>query len=472
MKKTKIVATISDNTNDVKIIKEMIEKGVNVFRITLGNITLDKASNYIENIRKSSKEIKQIVGIMLDLDGPSIRLDKLIEDKIFVSMNNKIKIFNHHVVCNEEELSTNYDSLTDLVNKDDIIGIGYGDVKLKVIDINEDYFLTEVIDEGYIKSNQTIHLSNDNLKLPFINPRDKENILFAIKENIDFLSLSYVRDEQDVLNVVDLLIEQENDHIEILSKIETEEAFENLDEILKVSDGVIVARGDLGINSNVEKLPFYQKEILSKASSYQKIGLVSTDLLKSMVEDKTPSRGEILDIYNSVLDKADALILSDETTIGNYPIETIEVLAKVLEEAEEHFDYKENLETTFKEGELDITSTISYSVVNSSLLLNASCILANTLSGYTARKISYYRPKSLILGLTPNKETASLLTLNYGILPVVVKKFKQTDEILDECINKYKEIIDYHKDDIVIITGGLPINSQNTDFMKIEKIEK
>ena len=472
MKKTKIVATIGENTNDIKIIKEMIEKGVNVFRITLDNIDLDKASSYIENIRNASKNLKQIVGIMLDIDGPSIRLDKLIEDKMFISLGKKIKIYNYHVVCNDTQLSTNYSDLTELVSIDDVIGIGYGDVKLKVTEINEDNFITEVIDEGFIKSNQTIHLGNNNLKLPFINPRDKENILFAIKNNIDFLSLSYVRDEQDVLSVVDLLIENENDHIEILSKIETEEAFDNLDEILKVSDGVIVARGDLGINTNVEKLPFYQKEILKKANYYQKVGLVSTDLLKSMVEDKTPSRGEILDIYNSVLDKADALILSDETTIGDYPIQTVEVLAKVLEEAEEHFDYKENLETTFKEGDLDITKAISYSVVNSGLLLNANCILANTLSGYTARKISYYRPKSIILGLTPNKNTALSLTLNYGIIPVIVKKFKQTDEILDECINKYKQIIDYQKDDIVIITGGLPINSQNTDFMKIEKIEK
>lgn len=471
MKKTKIVATIGDNTNDVKIIKKMIEKGVNVFRITLDNVNFDKISNYIENIRNASKNMKQIVGIMLDIDGPSIRLDKLIEDKIFLELEREIKVYNYHVVCNNTQISTSYDQLTELVNIDDIVSIGYGDVKLKVKEINNDNFIACVVDEGYIKSNQTIHLEQNNLNIPYINPKDKESILFAIKENVDFLSLSYVRDEQDVLNVVDLLIENDNDHIEILSKIETEEAFENLDEILKVSDGVIIARGDLGINTNVEKLPFYQKEILKKANIYQKLGIVSTDLLKSMIEDKTPSRGEILDIYNSVLDKADALVLSDETTIGNYPIETIEVLSKVLEEAEEHFDYRENLEMTFKEEELDITRAISYSVVNSGLLLNASGILANTLSGYTARKISHYRPKSIILGLTPNKNTALSLTLNYGVIPVVVKKFKQTDEILEECINKYKEIIDYNKDDIVIITGGLPINTQNTDFMKIQKIE-
>lgn len=470
MKKTKIVATIGPQTKDIKTIQEMIRLGVNVFRIYLGSTSLEQSTEFIQKIRQASKNTKQMVGILLDLDGPSIRLDKLIEEKVFLPLGKEVKFYNYHVVSNDTQLSTNFDQLTELVNLDDIISIGYGDVKLKVKEINNDNFISEVIDEGYIKSNQTLHLGENGLRLPFVNPRDKQNILYAIEQNVDFLSLSYVRDEQDVLSVVDILIENGNDHISLLSKIETEEAFENLEEILKVSDGVIVARGDLGINTNVEKLPFYQKEILKNASSYQKIGLVSTDLLKSMVEDKTPSRGEVLDIYNSVLDKADGLILSEETTVGSYPLEVIETLSKVLEEAEEHFDYKGNLEETFKEGILDITSTISYSVVNSALLLNASCILANTISGYTAKKISYFRPKSPILGLSPNKDTALSLTLYYGITPVVVKKYKETDEILKECVKKYKDIMETKTEDIVIITGGLPINSQNTDFMKIEKI--
>ena len=470
MRKTKIVATMSKNTCDLEVLEKMIKSGVNVFKINLGFINLKKCDDYIKNIRLASKKTKQIVGIMLDLEGPGIKLDKLIEEEVFLPLNKQIKIYNYHVVCNDTQLSTNYDSITELVNINDVIGIGDGDVNLKVIEINKDNFICEVIDEGYIKSNQTMHLNFDSLDLPFISPKDKENILYAINEKVDFLSLSNVRDEQDVLSVIDLLIENGDDHISIISKIETEMAFENLEEILKVSDGVIVARGDLGINSNVEKLPFYQKEILKMTNSYQKIGLVSTDLLKSMIDDKTPSRGEILDVYNMVLDKADGVMLSDELNDSNYLIETIEVLSKVLEEAEDHFDYKENLEQTFKEGELDITSTISYSVVNSALLLNANTIIANTISGYTAKKISYFRPKSIILGLTPNKDTALSLTLNYGIIPVVVKKYKNTDEILDECLNKYKELIDFKEDDIVIITGGLPINSKNTDFMKIEKI--
>ena len=470
MKKTKIVATLANQSDDIKLIEEMIKNGVDVFRINLTYIDKDTSDSLIKKIREVSKKLKKIVGIMLDIDGPSIRLDKLIEERVYLELLKEVRIYNYHVVCNNTQLSTNFNNLTELVNIGDIINIGYGDVKLKVLEINTDNFLCQVIDSGYIESNQSVHIKESYLKLPFINPIDKENILYAINSKVDFLSLSYVRDEQDVLSVIDLLIENNNDHISIISKIETSDAFDNLESIVKVSDGVIVARGDLGINTSLEKLPYYQKEILKMANTYEKIGLVSTDLLKSMIREKTPSRAEVLDIYNTVIDKADGLILTDETSFGNYPIESVIMLNKILVEAENNFDYKSNLDQTFKKGKLDVTSTIAYSVVDSDINLSANCILANTMSGYTAKKISYFRPYSPILGLSPNLKTLNSLTLNYGVIPVLVKKYDDTDEIISECINKYKEIIDYKIGDIVIITGGLPINTKNTDFMKIEKI--
>ena len=470
MKKTKIIATVGHENDDLKVIENMIIEGVDVFRINLSYTDINSCDSLIDKIKASEKKTKKIVGIMLDLDGPSIRIDKLIEDEVYLEVDKEIRIYNYHVVCNNTQISTNYDNLVELVNINDVISIGHGDVKLKVIEINNDNFVCQVIDSGMIKSNQVIHINNSYLKLPFISLKDKENILYAIKKNVDFLALSYVRDEQDILSVVDMLIESENDHIEIISKIETNEAYENLEEILKVSDGVIVSRGDLGVNVSLEKLPMYQKEILKLARSNEKIGLVSTNFLKSMVKEKTPSRGEVLDIYNTVLDKADGLILTDETTIGENALESIDMMNKILLEAEANFDYKENLEDTFKEGVLDITSTISYSVVNASILLNSSAILANTLSGYTARKISNFRPCSQIIAFSPSIDTLHLLTLNYGITPIKTKKFNSTDDIIGECINKYKELFPYQKDDTVILTGGLPINSKNTDFMKIEKL--
>lgn len=470
MKKTKIVASIGPSSNDSETILKMVEAGVDVFRINLSHASLEETEKYIKMIREVEKKTKKIVGIMLDTDGPGIRLDKLNEDKVFLDKGKEVRIYNYHVLCNNTQLSTNYNNFSNVIKLDDILLLSNGDVKLKVTSINEDNFKCEVIDSGYIKSNQSIHVVGSNYKLPFISLKDKENILFAIKNNIDFLALSFVRDEQDVLEVIDMLIENGNEHMSIIAKIENEFGFSNLDEILKVSDGVMIGRGDLGLNVSLEKLPYYQKKIMEKTTASEKIGLVATDFLKTMIHEKYPSRAEVLDIYNAVLDRCDGLVLCDETTIGENPVSTIEVMTKVILEAESEFDYHENLEQTFRKGKQDVTSTISYSVVDSGLLLNANCILANTMSGYTARKISYFRPKSPILGLSPNLNTVRSLTLNYGIIPVLVDKFHDTDEIVDGCIKKYKEVMDYQVGDTVIITGGLPLNNKNTDFMKIEKI--
>ena len=472
MKKTKIVASLGLKSMNEEIIKEMALSGVDVFRVNLSYISFSDCDKFIDMVKNVEKKIKKVLGIMLDIDGPCIRLDDLKEDTIFLDYDKEVRFYNYPVVCNNTQLSTSYKDLTPLVNIGDILAIGSGEVKLEVIDINQDNFLTKVIDSGTIKSRQVLHIGTNYLKLPFLSKKDKENILYAIKKNIDFLALSYVRDEQDVLEVVDMLIENNNEHIDILAKIETEEAFNSLEEILKVSDGVIVARGNLGVNAELEKLPFYQKEILQKTNEFGKIGLVASDLLKSMISEKSPSRGEVADIYNAVFDKADGLILCEETEMGEYPVEAVSVMSHILEEAEQEFPYRDNLEQTFKQGNLDITSTIAYSVVNSGILLNANCILANTISGYTARKISYFRPKSLIMGLSPDKNTIRSLTLNYGVIPILVRKYNDTDQIISECISKYKEEMDGQKDDIIIITGGLPLDRKSTDFLKIEKIEK
>ena len=470
MKKTKIVASLGPASKDYQVILDMIESGVDVFRINTSHATYQEMDDFIDKIRKCEQKLHRTIGIMLDTDGPSIRLDKLHEEEVRLKKGKEVRFYNYHVLCNNTQLSTNYNNLTMLVELHDLITLSDGKIILEVKEIHEDNFICEVIEEGVIKSNQTIHIENSLPKMDFVNSHDKETILYAISKDVDFLALSHVRDEQDVLSIVDMLIEHDNDHISLIAKIENDFAFSNLEEILKVSDGVMVARGDLGQEIDIEKVGTYQKIILEKANEYQKIGLVATDLLRTMCSEKIPSRSEVLDIYNCVLDKADALVLCNETTVGNYPVDSVFTLNKVIQEAEENFPYDANLENTFRQDRQDVTSMISYSVVNSSILLKAKGILANTMSGYTARKISHFRPKCLILGLSPNKQTVRSLTLNYGVFPILVKKYDDTDEIIKECIKRYKEMMNYEEDDIVIITGGLPSNNKNTDFMKIEKI--
>ena len=471
MKKTKTIITIGPSSMDKNILTEMIEKGADVVRINLSHADFDFCDEAIKKVREIEEELKKPIGIMLDTDGPSVRLDKFMEGEAFLDKDKLVKLYAYPVICNNTQFSVNYDKIVNELNLGDILLLSDGLVELEVVDLANDYALLKVNVPGIIKSNQTVHIKNKTFKLPFLSKKDREGILYGIKKDIDFIALSYVRDEQDVLEVTDILIDQGNNHINIISKIENSRAIENLDEICKVSDGLMVARGDLAIELSMEKLPYYQKMILKKALEYEKISIVATDFLLSMEDNNRPARSEVSDIYNAVMDKCDAIMLSGETTIGKYPTLVVETLTKTLISAEEDFDYQDNLSETLKNiKENDITSNIAYAVVDSSMRLKAKAIITNTNSGYTAFKISHYKPSCPILGLSPEISTTRLLTINYGVIPISSFECKSTDTIVNMCTRKAKEYFDLSKGDIVIITGGFPISNKITNFMKIEVI--
>ena len=472
MKKTKTIITVGPSSQDIDILRELIKSGADVIRINLSHADKAFCDDIIKKVRKLEEELGKPIGIMLDTDGPSVRLDRFKEDVVIVEKDKQIKLYRYPVICNNTQFSVNYENIMEELNIGDILLIGDGFVEFEVIDLTNDYALLNTTIGGEIRSNQTVHIKDKSFKMPFLSEKDEKGILYGIKKNVDFIALSYVRDEQDVLEVADMLIENEDNHINIIAKIENESAMEYLDDILKVSDGVMVARGDLGIELSMEKLPFYQKTILKKAKEYEKTAIVATDFLHSMEENSRPARSEISDIYNAVMDKCDAIMLSGETTIGNYPIEVVETLTKVIESAEEDFDYQDNLLETFRNTKNDITSNIAYSVVDSSIRLKANSIITNTNSGYTALKISYFRPSCPILALSPNIDTTRILTINYGIIPVLTDECKSTDTIVNMCTKKAIKMFNYIGGEIVIITGGFPISNKNTNFMKIEVIEK
>lgn len=471
MKKTKAIITVGPSSKDINILRELVNNGADVIRINLSHADKNFCDDIIKKVRTLEREFNRPIGIMLDTDGPSVRLDRFKEESVTVEISKTAKLYRYPVLCNNTQFSVNYEHIVDELEIGDHILLADGIVEFEVIDLFPDYALLEVINGGEIRSNQTVHVKGKSFKMPFLSEKDKKGILYGIKKNIDFLALSYVRDEQDVLEVTDLLIENGNNHMCVIAKIENNSAIEYLDEIVKVSDGVMVARGDLGIEMSIEKLPFYQKMILKKAHEYEKTAIVATDFLLSMEESSRPTRSEISDIYNAVMDNCDAIMLSGETTIGKYPIEVIDTLTKVIMSAEEDFDYQENLEETFRNTKNDITSNIAFAVVDASLRLKANAILTNTNSGYTALKISYFRPTCPILALSPNIDTTRLLTINYGVIPVLSSECKSTDTIVNMCTKKAISMFNYHGGEIVIITGGFPINNKNTNFMKIEVIE-
>ena len=472
MKKTKTIITVGPSSRDIDILRELVKSGADVIRINLSHADKAFCDDIIRKVRKLEEELDKPIGIMLDTDGPSVRLDRFKEEVVTIEKDKQVKLYRYPVICNNTQFSVNYENIMEELELGDILLIGDGFVEFEVVDLADDYALLNTTIGGEVRSNQTVHIKGKTFKMPFISEKDEKGILYGIKKNVDFIALSYVRDEQDVLEVADMLIENEDNHINIISKIENESAMEYLDDILKVSDGVMVARGDLGIELSMEKLPYYQKTILKKAKEYEKTAIVATDFLHSMEENSRPARSEVSDIYNAVMDRCDAIMLSGETTIGNYPLEVVETLTKVIESAEEDFDYQENLLETFRNTKNDITSNIAYSVVDSSIRLKADSIITNTNSGYTALKISYFRPSCPILALSPNIDTTRILTINYGIIPVLTDECKSTDTIVNMCTKKAIKMFKYEGGEIVIITGGFPISNKNTNFMKIEVIEK
>jgi pyruvate kinase len=471
MKKTKLITTICQDTCSYDELKDIINAGTDVIRINLSYANKEFCNNMITSIRKLEKELDKPIGIMLDINGPSVRLSDLNENEVALKLDKKVKIYNYPVLCNDNQVCTNTENITSLLEVGDVLMMSDDEVEMVVREISNDYVSCEVIKEGIIHSREEIHLKNRNFKLPFLDKDDYESIMYCIDKEIDFMTLSCVNDEQDVLSVSDMLIENNDNHIQLISKIETQDALDNLEEIVKASDGVMIDRSDLSLEAEIEKLPLYQKTILNMARKYEKIGIIASDMLMDITESTRPERSLVIDIYNAVLDNCDAILLSGKTNKGEFPIETISMMNKILESAEEDFDYLDNLTKTIRDTKQDITSSIAYSVVDSSIRLKTKAIIANTNSGYTGRKISYFRPVCPIIGLSPNMETIRSLTLTYGVIPILSDECKTTDQIVKMCLKKTIPELSLLPQDIVIITGGFPANSKTTNFMKIEVIE-
>ena len=471
MKKTKLITTICQDTCSYDELKEIINAGTDVIRVNLSYANKEFCDNIIASVRKLELELNKPIGIMLDINGPSVRLTDLNEEEVFLKLDKKVKIYNYPVLCNDNQLCTNTENITSLLDVGDVLMLSDDEVEMVVRELTNDYLSCQVIKEGYIHSREEIHLKNRNFKLPFLDKDDYDSIMYCIEKKIDFMTLSCVNDEQDVLSVSDMLIENNDNHIQLISKIETQDALDNLESIVKASDGVMIDRSDLSLEAEIEKLPLYQKTILSMARKYEKTGIIASDMLMDITESTRPERSLVIDIYNAVLHNCDAILLSGRTDKGEFPIETISMMNKILESAEEDFDYLDNLSQTIRDTKQDITSSIAYSVVDSSIRLKTKAIIANTNSGYTAKKISYFRPICPIIGLSPNIETVRTLTLTYGVIPIISDECKTTDQIVKMCAKKATEALGLLPQDIVVITGGFPVSSKNTNFMKIEVIE-
>jgi pyruvate kinase len=470
-RKTKIIATIGPSIlSSDKVLEEALKVGVDIFRINFSHGTYAEHKNAIEKIRCFSKRLNVYVGILGDISGPKFRIEGVNETKNFYP-GNKISIYlgqNKGV----KGYWTNIKDFNKTINVGDAIIIGDGDLFLKISSIKGNKIEAIAVSKGAISSKKGITIQHYSPKGKILSEKDKKDIEFAVNNGVDYIAMSFVRNSSDVEDVRKFVSTKSKD-IPIISKIETELAIKNLEDIIDKSDGVMVARGDLGIEVPIQTLPIIQKKIIRIANSYGVPVITATQMLKSMTNSPLPSRAEVTDVVNAVLDGSDAVMLSDETTIGQYPVEAIKMLSDLVIEAEKNLNSDLFIKNNIQYLSEDIENIISRTVVETSKNISARAIFTPTSSGKTARYIARFRPYSPIIGITRHLLTYRKLHLLWGVKPLLVDK--DYDNILMEMINHIKEnsdVYEFREGDNVVITCGYPVHGLPTNLMFVHKVQK
>lgn len=469
MKKTKIICSIGPASCNVEVMTKMVEAGMNVARINFSHATDEEKVNVVKTVKEVRKNTGKYIGILYDTKGPEFRNGMLENDEITLVPGKTIRMVKENVLGNDERFSVNHPSAIDSLNVGNVVLLENGLMKIEVISKEEDGVTCKIINGGVLGNKKSLSVPGVRLDIPFISEVDYNDIVYACEHDGNYLALSFVSCKEDVLEVRKILKEKNREDLKIISKIESTTGVENLKSIIEVSDGIMVARGDLGVEVPMEELPIIQNEIILNCRANGKIAVVATEMLESMKKNARPTRAEVSDIAYAVLSGTDAVMLSGETTTGKYPVEAVSYMASICEANEKYFDYEEKIEAHYPK---DIPSTVAASIDEATNALDVKVVVAATLSGYTARKISNLRPNSIILAACPNEEVANSLTLNFGVYPTIIPIEKTTDKLLSDCVNKAKEMFSLNKGDIVILSGGIPIEDKvtPTNFMKIEEI--
>lgn len=468
MKKTKIISSIGPASNKYEVFKKLVANGMNVARVNFSHATMEERQIVEDLVAKINKEENANVGLLYDTKGPEFRSGAMEGDEIELVAGETIRIVKDDVLGNKERFSVNHPQALDDLKVGDTVLLVNGLIKTEVVSVEADGVTVKMINGGVLGNHKSMAAPGVALDIPFISEVDKEDITYACKHNGDYLALSFVSSRDDVLETRAILKENNREDMKIISKIESVTGIENLDEIIEVSDGIMVARGDLGVEVPMEMLPIYQRMIINKCREAGKICVVATEMLVSMKKSIRPTRAEVSDVANAVFNGTDAVMLSDETTIGHYPAETVKTMSTICENAEKYYDYDRKFNVTWNEN---TTASIAKSVITASKDLEAEVIVAATMSGRTARMISNLKPICPILATVPSEKVARSLALNYGVYSAIVDEYKNTDEIVSDGVEQAKKFVELEKGDKIVITGGFPnVGEKSTNFIKIEEI--
>lgn len=472
MQKTKMIFTIGPASDNEEVLRNFIKIGMSAARLNFSHGTHETHKDKIILIKKVREELKASTAIVLDIKGPKIRTHNFINDGVELKEGD-----NFTFICGEEILGDNkkcsitYDTLYKDVKVGGKILVDDGLLVFTIESVEGTSINCKVNVGGIIKNHKGVNVPNVSINLPSITDKDKEDIIFGCEMGVDFIAASFIRKASDILDVRNVLDSHGGEHIKIIAKIENQEGVNNIDSIIEVTDGVMVARGDMGVEIPIEKVPIIQKKIIKKCNLVGKIVITATQMLDSMIRNSLPTRAEACDICNAIFDGTDAIMLSGESASGNFPIEAAKTMSRIAIETEENLDYEHLISRMVEPSITAFSDAISYSAARTSTVLDAEAIVAATSTGSTAKLLSKYRPKCPIIAITPYEEVRRSLALNFGVFPVHCEMYSSTDEIISEAKRVAKEYNFAKEGDEIIVAAGMPTaQTGGTNMLKIERI--
>ena len=473
LKKTKIVCTIGPASRDADTMREMLEAGMNVARLNFSHGTHEEHRKTIETFRRVRDEQDRPAAILLDTKGPEIRLGDFENGSEILEEGDEFTLTSEKCPGTKERVSTTYKALPSQVSLGTSILIDDGRVRLRVAGTTEDEVRCIVVNGGKVSNRKGVNIPNQSLDLEYISEADRQDILFGIEMDVDYVAASFVRSGADVKVLRALLNENGGDRIKIISKIENTEGIENFKEILALSDGIMIARGDMGVEVDFEKLPGIQKKFIKECCKAGKTVITATQMLESMTHSPAPTRAEITDVANAVFDGTSAVMLSGESAAGDYPVETVKAMAKIVSQAEE--DAEEVNQYKFLEVETndrDVSNAMGHAACTTAHDIKASAIVAITTSGYTAEMMAKYKPVEPIIAATPDSKTYHQQALTRGVYPVLTQRSSNWNDLMEKAIEGAERMKFVKKGDCIVLSAGMPLQVPGTtNLIRVKTIE-
>ncbi|MCB6346680.1 pyruvate kinase [Enterocloster lavalensis] len=478
MKKTKIICTMGPNTNDKNIMMELAKNGMNVARFNFSHGDYNEHMERLELLKEVRKELDIPVAALLDTKGPEIRTGLLKDGKkVTLKDGQTFTLTTREVVGDDHIGHINYSGLNEDVSAGNKILIDDGLIELDVVEVKGTDIVCKVANGGELGEKKGVNVPNVKIKLPALTDKDKEDIVFGVKQGFDFIAASFVRTADCIREIKDIL-EAHGSSMKVIAKIENAEGIENLDAIIEASDGIMVARGDMGVEIPAEKVPYIQKMIIRKCNEQCKSVITATQMLDSMIRNPRPTRAEVTDVANAVYDGTDAVMLSGETAMGKYPVEALKMMATIVEDSESHLDYEAyRRRKVSKTNTQNISNAVCFASVSTAHDLGAQAIIAPSITGFTTLMLSKWRPSAQIIGMSPSMATVRQMQIQWGVVPVWSRRADSTDELIENSMEELKNRKMLELGDLVVITAGVVTYTRRheaatqTNIMRVLNVE-